>query len=74
MPGITFEQAQTQLDAYLAAEAAVMSGQRYKIGDREMVRADLAAIQAGITTWDSRVKQLSQRAQGRSRSRTVICG
>ena len=74
MAGITLTQAQTQLDAYLAAEAAVLTGQRYEIAGRMLQRADLAAIREGITTWDARVKTLSVSATGRSRSRTVVVG
>lgn len=74
MAGITLTQAQTQLDAYLAAEAAVLTGQRYEIAGRMLQRADLAAIREGITTWDARVKSLSIAARGRSRARTVVAG
>lgn len=74
MAGISLAQAQAQLDAYLAAETAVLSGQRYKIADREMTRADLETIQAGIKIWNDRVVQLSNRALGRSRARTVVVG
>jgi len=74
MAGITLAQAQTQLTAYLAAETAVLTGQRYEIAGRMLQRADLAAIRDGITTWDARVKALSVSATGRSRARTVIAG
>jgi hypothetical protein len=74
MAGITLTQAQTQLAAYLAAETAVLSGQRYEIAGRMLQRADLAQIRDGITTWDTRVKTLSVAATGRSRSRTVVVG
>ena len=66
MAGITLAIAQAKLDAYLAAETAVLSGQRYEIEGRMMQRADLATIQAGINVWDQRVKRLSARASGRS--------
>lgn len=72
MAGITLSQAQTQLTAYLAAETAVLSGQRYEIAGRMMQRADLVAIRDGIATWDARVKTLSSSAAGRSRARTVV--
>lgn len=74
MAGITLTQAQTQLDAYLAAETAVLTGQSYEIAGRKLSRADLASIQAGITTWSERVSAMSRLAQGRSRSRTVVVG
>jgi Family of unknown function (DUF6148) len=74
MAGITLLQAQTQLAAYLAAETAVLSGQKYEIAGRSLQRADLGQIREGIGTWDARVKTLSVAATGRSRSRTVVVG
>lgn len=74
MAGITLAQAQAQLDAYLAAEMAVLGGQSYEIAGRKLTRADLGAIQQGITTWNARVVTLSNQARGRSRSRTVVVG
>ena len=74
MAGITLTQAQTQLNAYLAAETAVLSGQKYEIAGRMLQRAHLIEIQAGITLWDNRVKRLSSMQAGRSRARTVVVG
>lgn len=68
MAGITLAQAQAQLDAYLAAETAVLGGQKYEIGGRMLQRANLAEIQAGIELWNQRVQRLSARASGRSNS------
>jgi len=66
MAGITLAIAQAKLDAYLAAETAVLSGQKYEIEGRMLQRANLNEIQAGINAWDQRVKRLSARAAGRS--------
>ena len=66
MAGIDLAIAQAKLDAYLAAELAVLSGQRYEIEGRMLQRANLAEIQAGIDIWDQRVKRLSARNQRRS--------
>jgi hypothetical protein len=74
MAGITLAQAQTQLNAYLAAETAVLSGQKYEIAGRSLTRANLAEIQTGITTWNTRVITLTNQSNGRSRSRTVVVG
>lgn len=74
MAGITLAQANAQLDAYLAAEQAVLLNQSYEINGRKLTRTDLASIQAGIKTWNDRVVTLSRSAQGRSRSRTVVVG
>lgn len=67
MAGITLAVAQTRLDEYLAAEAAVLSGQQYQIAGRMLKRADLQFIQEGIRIWDERVKDIAQKASGRSR-------
>lgn len=72
--GITLAQAQAQLNAYLAAETAVLGGQRYEIAGRMLQRADLAEIQAGVQIWNDRVISLSLSSQGRGRARTVVVG
>lgn len=79
MAGITLAQAQTQLDAYLAAETAVLIGQSYKMSlgagsERWLTRADLEMVQAGITVWNNRVANLTNQSAGRSRGRTVVAG
>lgn len=66
MAGINLAIAQAKLDAYLAAETAVLTGQKYEIEGRMLQRANLAEIQTGINIWDQRVKRLSARASGRS--------
>lgn len=64
MPGITLEQAQAQLDAWLAASAAVAQGQSYSIttesGSRSLTRANAQEIMAQIKFWDTQVKRLSR--------------
>lgn len=74
MAGITQEQAQEQLDKYLAAEVAILGSQSYEIAGRKLTRADLADVQKGIALWDERVKALSRTALGRRRSRTLVVG
>lgn len=74
MAGITLAQAEAQLTLYLAAESAVLTNQSYEIAGRKLTRAALGEIRTGITTWDARVKQLSLRATGRGRSRTIVVG
>ena len=72
MAGITLAQAQAQLDAYLAAETAVLGNQSYKIGEREFKRADLAAIQAGIDRWSDKVGALSMSTANGGRGRSIV--
>ena len=64
MAGITLAQAQARLDEYLAAEAAVLSGQEYEIGGRRLKRANLGEIQKGIDIWNQRVQRLGARSTG----------
>jgi hypothetical protein len=68
---ITLEQARAHLSAYLAAELAVLQGQRYEIAGRMLQRADLAEIRLGIGAWTTKVNELSGRASGRSRVRVL---
>jgi hypothetical protein len=72
MAGITLAQAQEQLEKYIAAESAILTGQSYEIAGRKLTRADLTAVQIGIKSWEQRVRDLAARAKGRGRSRTVI--
>ena len=69
MAGISLSLAQAQLNAYLAAEIAILSGQEYVIGSRRLKRADLAAVQAGIALWNQRVQDLTARQR---RGRYVV--
>lgn len=74
MAGITQEQAEAQLALYLEAEEKVLSGQSYEIAGRKLQRADLESIQAGITLWDRRVREIVARSSTGGRSRTVVVG
>ncbi|MEC0269069.1 DUF6148 family protein [Paenibacillus anseongense] len=65
---ITQEQAQTQLDAWIAASLAVSTGQSYKIGSRELVRANISEIQKQIIFWQN---QVSKAASGRTGARVM---
>ena len=71
MVGITLAQAQSKLDAYLAAEEKILRGQSVTIDGETLTRANLDMVQRGVATWDQRVKSLSSRGAGRGRMRTV---
>ena len=60
MAGITLAQAELKLTAYLAAEEKVLLGQVVEIDGKRLTRADLAAIQRGVQTWEARVNRLSR--------------
>lgn len=77
MAGITLEQAQTQLAAYLAASEKISQNQSYEIdtgnGRRKLTRADLAEVQKSIEFWDRKVKELTPAATGgKRRTRFVV--
>lgn len=74
MSGVTLSQAEAQLEKYLAAETAILSGQSYEIAGRKLTRADLVAVQKGVTAWNQRVNELSVRSRGRGRCRTIVPG
>lgn len=68
MAGITLAQAEAKLAQYLAAEEAVLTGQQYELAGRMLKRADLLAIQQGISIWNARVNELGASASGRVRA------
>lgn len=59
MAGITLEQAQTLLDAAIVAYQAALTSQEYATGNRRLRRADLTALSADVSKWQTMVKQLS---------------
>ena len=59
MAGYTQADAQTMLDAWLAAELKVAAGQEYSIGSRRLRRADLAEIGERIRFWRAEVERLT---------------
>ena len=48
-------QATEMRDAYVAAEVAVLKGQSFRFGERQLTRADLVEIRAGRREWEARV-------------------
>ncbi len=60
MAGITAATAQTNLDLWLAADAAVAVGQEFSHNGRSFKRADAEQIRANISFWDDKVKRLSR--------------
>ena len=64
MAGITLEQAEAQLSAWLSANTAVTSGQSYTIGTRQLTRVDAKEIREQIQFWDGKVKELARGTSG----------
>lgn len=59
MSGITLAQAEARLAAYLAAEERILAGQRVSLDGKDLTRADLATVHAGIRAWERRIARLS---------------
>jgi hypothetical protein len=72
MPAITLDEAKAQLAAYLAAERKILAGQSVQIGDETLTRADLRAVQQGVSVWSARVNEISALSRGRVRARTLV--
>lgn len=77
MAGITLEQAQAQLDSWLAASTAVASSQSYEIetgnGRRKLTRADAEMVLSQVKYWQNMVNVLTaSSAGGRKRTRYII--
>ncbi len=68
---ITLEQAQAQLNAWLAASLAVAQSQSYAIGGRMLRRADANLIQQQINYWRAEVARLEGSGRGGIRVRKV---
>lgn len=64
MAGITLAQAQTQLSLWIAADAAVASGQSFALGDKSLTLANAGEIRKNIDYWDSKVNSLSNSRTG----------
>lgn len=69
MPTWTLADAQAHLDAWLAADLAVASGQAYTIGSRSLTRANSAEIAKQIAYWSAEVTRLEA---GRGRGLRVL--
>lgn len=71
MAGITLEQAQAQLDLWLAADAAVSKKQEYSVLGRTWRATDAAEISNKIDYWNKWVQRLSRGGSGGMRIRGV---
>ena len=72
MPAITLDEAKAHLAASLAAERKILAGQSVQIGDETLTRADLRAVQQGVSVWSARVNEISALSRGRVRARTLV--
>lgn len=57
---LTLEQAQTALDAWIAADLAVAKGQSYSMNGRSLTLANTREIREQIQYWERRVQAFQQ--------------
>ena len=62
------ERYQSRLEAYYLAELAVLDGKRYKIGSRELERADLDDIQKNIKYLEDMIDELESNSSGKRKA------
>ncbi len=60
---LTLTQAQTSLDAWIAADLAVAKGQSYTMNGRSLTLANAKEIREQIQYWERRVSAFEQIAQ-----------
>lgn len=65
------EIAQKRLMLYLKAEEAILSGQAYKIGDRELTRADLKDVADTINSLQKEINSLDSVIKGKTRVKVL---
>lgn len=71
MAAWTLETAKAHLEEWLKAELAVTTGQSYKIGSRELDRANLYQIREQIKFWRKEVDKLESLATGKGPRRVI---
>ena len=60
MAGIDLAMAESKLNGWLEADAALQSSQSYSIGTRTLTRADASEIRENIEYWNNWVTKLSR--------------
>ena len=65
MSWISLDEAKAMLYGWLEAERLVMSGKSYRIGNRQLTRANLDEIREGITYWRKEVAKLESGRSGK---------
>ena len=64
--------AQAHLDAWIAADLAVASGQAYSIGGRSLTRASAEEIRSQMTYWRRTIERFAAVAAGNTGNASVV--
>ena len=62
---LDLQTAKTHLQAWLDAELAISTGQSYRIGTRQLNRANLSEVKDRITYWQREVSRLEGKGSRR---------
>ena len=78
MAGIDLTTAETKLALWLDAEAAIATGQSFRLdsmgSSRQMTRANLSEVRAQIEYWETKVKRLTTQASRAPLQRVIFRG
>ncbi len=66
------ESVKRRLDDYYEAERKILKGQSYKIGSRELTRANLATVQKKIQELEAELDALEKRGTSKRRSARIV--
>ena len=69
---LTSTQAQTALDAWIAADLAVAKGQSYSMNGRSLTLANVKEICEQIQYWERRVMAFSNNGSGSNQSAALV--
>lgn len=69
---ITLAVAESNLDLWVQASAALATSASYRIGSRELTRADAKEVREMITYWQNMVEQLQNSTRGSGRVIRVV--
>ncbi|RKI24669.1 hypothetical protein D7V82_14650 [bacterium 1xD8-6] len=72
MSGQRLEMKKERLKRYYDAEEKILRGQSYKIGTRELTRADLESVQDKIKELEAEVDALEKHGTSKRRSARVV--
>jgi len=64
MAGITLAQAQTLLDAAVAAYTKALKAKGYNVGSRGAQRHDIDKLSAEVNKWEAKVRELTRGSGG----------
>ena len=62
---------QGRLDMWLSAEEALATSQSYKMGSRQLTRADLSTVRKSITYWENELEKAKNGGRRRKMFKVV---